>query len=103
MTVLVVVLSTIPSFSTPKELQSLDSLHSILSQHQNEVLDPLAEYILTIDRSNSEKLWQSVICFYKNAMVRPAKLRKELVIHFNGEAVAEAGALWCEFFEDTHF
>ena len=68
--------------------------------HQNEVLDPLAEHVLSIDRSTPEKLWQMAVCFYKNAMVKPGKLCKELVVHFKGEAGADSGALRCEIFED---
>ena len=41
------------------------------------------------------------VCFYKNAMVKPGKLRKELVVHFEGETGADSGALRLEFFEDT--
>ena len=69
--------------------------------HQNKVVDQLAEYALSVDRTTSEKLWQSAICFYKNAMIKPVKLFKEPVIHYNGEAGAYSGALQREFFEDT--
>ena len=69
--------------------------------HQNKVVDQLAEYALSVDRTTSEKLWQSAICFYKNAMIKPGKLFKELVIHYNGEAGADSGALRREFFLKT--
>ena len=33
------------------------------------------EYKLSVDRTTTEKLWQSVVCFYK---MRPDKLKREL-------------------------
>ena len=41
-----------------------------------------------------------LFAFIKNAIVKPGKLRKELVIQFDGEAGADSGALRHEFFED---
>jgi len=71
--------------------------------HCNKVLDPSAEYVLSVDRSTPEKLWQSAVCFYKSAMTKPDKLRKEMVIQFDatGEVGADSGALRHEFFEDA--
>ena len=83
---------------TPKESLSLKSL---LSMHQSKVLDPTTEYVLSVDRSSPEKLWQCAVCFYKSVMVKPTKLYKELLIQFDGECGVDSGALQCEFFEDA--
>ena len=76
------------------------SLKSLLYSHQSKVLDP-TQYILSVDRSSPEKLWQCAVCFYKGAMIKPGKLRKELIIQFDGECGVDTGALRREYFEDT--
>lgn len=78
-----------------------NSLESILKDHAAKFVDESSEYLLTVDRTTTEKLWMSVVTFYKGAKVRPNKLHKGLVIHFSGEAGADAGALRREFFEDA--
>lgn len=67
------------------------------------MLDDSSEYKLSVDRTTPDKLWQSAVCFYKSAKLKPHKLRKELVIEFDksGEVGADSGALRREFFEDA--
>lgn len=79
------------------------SLRSLLQAHRSDILDLSSEYILSVDRSTSKKLWQSAICFYKSCMTKPFKLRRELVVQYDstGEVGADTGALRREFFEDA--
>ena len=78
-----------------------NSLESILKDHAAKFVDESNEYLLTVDRTTTEKLWMSVVTFYKGAKVGPNKLHKGLVIQFSGEAGADAGVLRREFFEDA--
>ena len=78
-----------------------NSLESLLKDHAAKCVDDSSEYLLTVDRTTTEKLWMAVVTFYKGAKIRPNKLHKGLVIHFSGEAGADAGALRREFFEDA--
>ena len=77
------------------------SLESLLKDHAAKFVDDSSEYLLTVDRTTPEKLWIAVVTFYKGAKIRPNKLHKGLVVHFSGEAGADAGALRREFFEDA--
>ena len=79
------------------------SLQSLLQAHRNEIMESSSEHMLSVDRSTSQKIWQSAVCFYKSAMAQPVKLRKELIVQFDatGEVGADSGALRREFFEDA--
>ena len=79
------------------------NLDVLLMSHAIKVLDHSEEFRLSVDRSTEETLWNTVICFYKNAKNKPSKLRKELVVDFSasGEVGADSGALRREFFEDS--
>ena len=65
------------------------------------VIDTFSEYKLSVDRSTANNLWQSIMCFYKNAKVKPEKLKKELCIEFVGEKGFDSGSLRVEFFEEA--
>ena len=69
-----------------------------LKDHAAKFVDDSSEYILTVDRTTTEKLWMAVVTFYKDAKIRPNKLHKGLVVHFSGEAGVDAGALRKKFF-----
>ena len=73
----------------------------MLQRHAATNVDEHAEYSLTVDRTSRESLWRSVVGLYKSALLRPKKLRKRLVVSFEGEAGADAGSLRKEFFEDS--
>lgn len=79
------------------------SLETLLQAHSSQVIDSSSEYSLSVDRTSGESLWLSATSFYKRAMVRPEKLRKQLVVSFSetGEIGADSGALRKEFFEDA--
>ena len=79
------------------------SLQSLLHAHKSDIMDSSAEHVLSVDRSTSQKIWQSAVCFYKSAITKPLKLCKELIIQFDatGEVGADSGALRREFFEDV--
>ena len=76
-------------------------MESLLKDHAAKFVDDSSEYLLTVDRTTPEKLWIAVVTFYKGAKIRPNQLHKGLVVHFSGEAGADAGALRREFFEDA--
>ena len=57
-----------------------NSLESILKDHAAKFVDESSEYLLTVDRITTEKLWMSVVTFYKVQKVCPNKLHKGLVI-----------------------
>ena len=80
-----------------------DPLQSILHAHSRKVIDHFSQYKLSVDRSTSDKLWQSVLCFYKNAKIKPDKLKRELCVEFmdTGEVGIDSGALRREFFEEA--
>ena len=73
----------------------------VLVAHSKSVLSSSGEYVLIIDRTSKDKLWLAVVSFYKGAIKDERKLRRELVIEFDGEAGADFGALRQEFFEDA--
>ena len=79
------------------------SLQSLLQAHKSDIMDSSAEHVLSVDRSTSQKIWHSAVCFYKSAMTKPLKLHKELIIQFDatGEVGADSGALRHEFFKDV--
>ena len=70
---------------------------SLLKDHAAKFVDDSSEYILTVDRTTTEKLWMAVVTFYKGAKICLNKLHKGFVVHFSGEAGADAGALRREF------
>lgn len=80
-----------------------DSLAALLEAHSRKVVDQEAEYALCVDRSSGERLWLSAISFYKGALLRKEKLKKQLAVSFTetGEVGADSGALRKEFFEDA--
>lgn len=69
----------------------------------SQVIDQSSEYSISVNRTTADSLWLSAVSFYKGAMVRPAKLRKQLVVNFSetGEIGADSGALRKEFLEDA--
>ena len=71
------------------------TLESLLLMHSNCIIDPAAEYLLSVDRSSADSLWLSTTTFYKRA----DKLKKQLAISFTqtGEIGVDSGALCKEF------
>lgn len=81
----------------------MKTLEGLLREHSDKVVSPTSEYKLAVDRSTTDALWHSVVCFYKGAKVKPKKLHHELVVEFaaTGEVGVDSGALRKEFFEDA--
>ncbi len=78
-------------------------LQTLVCQHSSKVISEFSEFSLTVDRSNSEHFWSSVLSFYKGAIHKPEKLKRCLVVNFenSGEQGYDAGALRKEYFEDS--
>lgn len=81
----------------------IHSLEALLHAHSLEVMDQDSEYALGVDCSSEDRLWLSAVSFYKGALVRKEKLKKQLVVSFTetGEVGADSRALRKEFFEDA--
>lgn len=69
---------------------------AILRRYSRRILLSGKYVDLTINRS---KLWRTALGFYKNCLVMPDRLRRELRIEFDGEEGVDAGALRAEFFQ----
>lgn len=65
-------------------------------------MDNFSEFSLVVNRCSPENFWSSAIAFYKGALGKPEKLKRSLVVSFDGhgEEGYDAGALKKEFFED---
>ena len=72
------------------------SVQSVLQRCANKFILEDSSYVLEVKRSS---LWKSGLIFYKQAMVNPDMLRKNLTIDFVGEEGVDAGALKAEFFD----
>ena len=79
------------------------SLELLLHTHAEAVIDDSKYYKLSVDRSSNNYLWDTSMTFYKNALAKPKKVKRELIVEFigTGEVGVDAGALKKEFFQAT--
>ena len=79
------------------------SLELLLHTHAEAVIDDSKYYKLSVDRSSNNSLWDTSMTFYKNALAKPKKIKRELIVEFigTGEVGVDAGALKKEFFQAT--
>lgn len=71
------------------------TLEQLLIEYRRQV-NSGDELNITVERDN---LWCNILAFYKKTLTDKARLRKKLVVSFEGEDGVDAGALSAEFFQ----
>ena len=74
---------------------SFPALEQVLTHYRTQ-LQAGEELNITIEREN---IWCNILAFYKKALTDKQRLRKKLVVTFDGEDGVDAGALSAEFFQ----
>ena len=75
--------------------QSTQTLEEVLTRYKTQ-LQTQEELNLTAEREN---IWCNILAFYKKALDDKHRLKKKLVVTFDGEDGVDAGALSAEFFQ----
>ena len=71
------------------------ALEQVLMEYRRQV-NSADELNITVERDN---IWCNILAFYKKSLTDKARLRKKLVVTFQGEDGVDAGALSAEFFQ----
>ena len=71
------------------------ALEQVLIEYRRQV-NSADELNITVERDN---IWCIILAFYKKSLPDKAKLRKKLLVTFQGEDGVDAGALSAEFFQ----
>lgn len=75
--------------------QSTPTLEEVLTRYKTQ-LQTQEELNLIVEREN---IWCNILAFYKKALDDKQRLKKKLVVTFDGEDGVDAGALSAEFFQ----
>ena len=75
--------------------QSTQTLEEVLTRYKTQ-LQTQEELNLTVEREN---IWCNISAFHKKALDDKQRLKKKLVVTFDGEDGVDAGALSAEFFQ----